>query len=147
MTDVWDSDPGPLTEADRLKILNRIHSLLFWLGKMVPEEELLEGVKVPLREVIYRYIINEHPTEEEVRGAMDLADALDAKAKLLEKQLHEDQMTKGQAHIILDEICGLLRAVDDIRKARGANAPVRARAVMNRVQDERRWLSFVKKIS
>ncbi len=147
MTDVWDRDPSPLTEDDRRKILSRIHSLLFWLGKSIPEEELLEGVKVPLREVIFRFIINEHPTGEEVQGAMDLADTLEAKARQLEKQLHENHLSRGEAHIILDEICGLLRAVDDIRKARGASAPVKAKAVMNRVQDERRWLTFVKKVS
>jgi hypothetical protein len=52
MTDVFDLDPNPLTEEDRRRILGRIHSLLFWLGKFIPEEELLEGEKVPLRDVI-----------------------------------------------------------------------------------------------
>lgn len=142
-----DRDPSPLTEEDRRRILSRIHSLLFWLGKFIPEEELLEGEKVPLREVIFRYITKESPSPEEVQGALDLADTLEAKARQLEKQLNEGILTKGEAHIILDEICGLLRAVDDIRKSRGANAPIKAKAMMDRVQDERRWLAFVKKIT
>ncbi len=136
-----------MTEDDRRRILNRIHSLLFWLGKLIPEEELLEGEKIPLREVTYRYIMSENPSPEEVQGALELADALETKAKQLEKQLVEEHLTKGEAHVILDEICGLLRAVDDIRKSKGANAPIKAKAIMNRVQDERRWLSFVKKIT
>lgn len=127
--------------------MNRIHSLLFWLGKFIPEEELLEGEKIPLRDVIFHYIMKENPSPEEVQGALDLADALEAKARQLEKQLHEDRLTRGEAHLILDEICGLLRAVDDIRKSRGANVPIKAKAMMNRVQDERRWLSFVKNIT
>jgi hypothetical protein len=147
MTDAFDRDPSPLTEEDRRKILGRIHSLLFWLGKFIPEEELLEGEKVPLRDVIFRYIMKENPSPEEVQGALDLADALEAKARQLEKQLQEGILTKGEAHAILDEICGLLRAVDDIRKSRGANAPIKAKAMMDRVQDERRWLTFVKNVT
>jgi hypothetical protein len=147
MTGALDRDPSPLTEEDRRKILSRIHSLLFWLGKFIPEEELLEGEKVPLRDVIFRYIMKENPSPEEVQGALDLADALEMKARQLEKQLQEGRLTRGEAHVILDEICGLLRAVDDIRRSRGANAPIKMKAMMNRVQDERRWLSFVKNIT
>jgi hypothetical protein len=147
MTDIWDADPRPLTEEDRRKILSRLHSLLFWLGKLIPEEDLLEGERIPLREVIFRFVMNEKPSPEEVQGAMALADVLEAKARFLEKDLREKQLTKGQAHIILDEICGLLRAVDDIRKAKVGSVPIMAKTIMNRVQDERRWLSFVKKIT
>jgi hypothetical protein len=136
-----------LTEEDRRKILSRIHSLLFWLGKFIPEEELLEGERVALRDVIFRYIMKENPSPEEVQGALDLADSLEEKARQLERQLQEGRLTKGKAHAILDEICGLLRAVDDIRKSSGTNAPIKAKAIMNRVQDERRWLSFVKNIT
>jgi hypothetical protein len=147
MTGALDLDPSPLTEEDRRKILSRIHSLLFWLGKFIPEEELLEGEKIPLRDVIFRYVMKENPSPEEVQGALDLADALETKARQLEKQLQEGVLTRGEAHIILDEICGLLRAVDDIRRSRGANAPIKVKAMMNRVQDERRWLSFVKNVT
>ncbi len=147
MTDIWDTDTKPLTEEDRRKILSRLHSLLFWLGKLIPEEELLDGERIPLREVIFRFVMNEKPSPEEVQGAMALAEALEAKARKLEKGLQVDNLTRGQAHMILDEISGLLRGVDDIRKAKGTNGPIMAKAVMNRVQDERRWLSFVKKIT
>ena len=147
MTDIWDADPRPLTEEDRRKILSRLHSLFFWLGKLIPEEELLEGESIPLREVIFRFIMEENPSPIEVQGAMDLADVLEAKARRLEKQLNEGQFTKGEAHILLDEICGLLRAVDDIRKSRGASASIIAKTIITRVQDERRCLSFVKKVT
>ncbi len=147
MTDKWDSDRNPLTENDRHKILSRLHSLLYWLGKFIPEQEWLDGEKIPLRDVIFQFVMKENPSPEDVQGAMALADALDAKARKLEKELQQRQMTKGEAHMLLDEICGLLRGVDDIRKAKGANAPILAKAMMDRVQDERRWLSFVKKVT
>ena len=127
--------------------MSRLHSLLFWLGKFIPEEELLEGESIPLREVIFRFVMKEDPSPEEVQGATDLANVLEAKAKKLEKQLYEFQLTKGEAHILLDEICGLLRAVDDIRRSKGASVSIMAKVIMNRVQDERRWLNFVKNIT
>ncbi|MCX6652853.1 MAG: DUF5788 family protein [Methanomassiliicoccales archaeon] len=147
MNDVFDSDPGPLTEEDRRKILGRIHSLLYWLGKFIPEEELLERERVQLRDVIFNYVTKQKPTEEEVQGALFLADALEGRAKQLESELSEGDLTKGQAHILLDEICGLLRAVDEIRHAQDASAQIKAKALMSRVTDEKRWLSFVRSVS
>lgn len=128
-------------------ILARIHSPLFWLGRPIPEEVLLEGEKVPLREVIFRYITNENPSPGEIQGALDLADALEVKTGLLERQLSAEPLATGEAHAILDEVLGLLRAVDDIRKARGVEAPFRSTARLDRVKDERRWLDFVRKIT
>jgi hypothetical protein len=49
--------------------------------------------------------------------------------------------------MLLDEICGLLRAVDEIRHAQDASAQIKAKALMNRVTDERRWLDFVRSVS
>ena len=147
MTDVQEADSSPLTEEDRKKILGRLHSILYWLGKFIPEEELLQGENIPLREVIFRFIMKENPSPEEVQGAMDLANVLEAKARQLEKQLEVGQLTKGEAHKILHEASGLLRAVDEIRRSRGANAPILAKSMMDRIQDERRWLTFVKEIT
>ena len=145
--DGQEADASPMTEEDRQKILGRLHSLLYWLGKFIPEEELLQGESIPLREVVFRFIMKENPSPEEVQGAMDLANVLEAKARELEKQLEVGQLTKGEALEILDEASGLLRAVDELRRARGTSAPLLAKTIMNRVQDERRWLSFVKQIT
>jgi hypothetical protein len=144
--DAFDEDTNPLKEADRLKILSRIHSMLYWLGKFIPEEELLEGQNVRLREVIFNYVSKPNPTPDEVEGALSLASALERKARELETELRTKQMTKGHAPVRLDEICGLLRGVEDIRRSRGAEAQIRAATLMSRVKDERRWLEFVKEI-
>jgi hypothetical protein len=122
----------------------RIHSLLFWLGKFIPEEELLEGQRIPLREIIFNFISKAEPSEEEVEEAMSLAEALQRKAKALEMEIRDKQISKGEAHLLLDEICGLLRAVDEIRHAKVGEANVKAMALMKRVADEKRWLNFVR---
>ncbi|HUL39815.1 MAG TPA: DUF5788 family protein [Methanomassiliicoccales archaeon] len=145
--DKWDLDSSPLTDQDRAKILARIHSALFWLGKFIPEEEIIEGEKVPLRDIIFNFVSKEHPSDEEVLEALSLADAMQRKARSLETSLKsEGNLTKGQAHMLLDEICGLMRAVDEIRTSRGADAHLKARALMSRVQDEKRWQEFVKSV-
>lgn len=146
-TDEWDLDTSPLTEQDRTKIMARIHSALFWLGKFIPEEEVIEGQKVPLRDVIFNFVSKEHPSEDEVLEALSLADAMQKKARQLEASLQaEDRLTKGQAHMLLDEICGLMRAVDEIRTSRGADAQLKAKALMTKVSDEKRWQDFVKSV-
>lgn len=122
----------------------RIHSLLFWLGKFIPEEELLEGQRIPLREIIFNFISKAEPSKEEVGDAMSLAEALQRKAKDLEMEVRYKQLSKGEAHMLLDEICGLLRAVDEIHHAKVGEANVKAVALMKRVADEKRWLHFVR---
>ena len=144
INDKWDLNPNPLSEEDRRRIMARIHSLLFWLGKFIPEEELLEGQRIPLREIVFNFISKAEPSEEEVEDVMSLAEALQRKAKALEQELNYKQMSKGEAHMLLDEICGLLRAVDEIRHAKVGEANVKAMALMKRVADEKRWLHFVR---
>lgn len=144
INDKWDLDPNPLSEEDSRRIMARIHSLLFWLGKFIPEEELLEGQRIPLREIIFNFISKAEPSEEEVEEAMSLAEALQRKAKALEMEIRDKQISKGEAHLLLDEICGLLRAVDEIRHAKVGEANVKAMALMKRVADEKRWLHFVR---
>jgi hypothetical protein len=146
--DKWDLDTRPLSEEDRTKIMARIHSALFWLGKFIPEEDLLDGRVVPLRDVIYKFVSKEQPTEEEVLEALSLADSMQRKARELEASLKNgENLTKGQAHMLLDEICGLMRGVDEVRTAKGADAQIKAKALMAKVHDERRWQDFVKSVS
>ena len=139
-----DLDSGPLTEEDRRRVLARVHSLLYWVGKFIPEEEILEDQKVPLRDIVFHFIANPNPSPEEVEGALSLANAIDRKAKELEVSLKESpDLTKGQAHMMMDEINGLLRAVDEIHHAKGADERLKAMALMSKVNDEKRWLTFI----
>jgi hypothetical protein len=145
MNDRFDLDSGPLTEEDRRKVLARVHSLLFWVGKFIPEEELLQGQMVPLRDIVFRFLVKPDPSAEEVEAALSLADVMERKAREQEKCLREcPGLTRGQAHMMMDEINGLLRAVDEIHHAKGADERIKAQALMTRVRDEKRWLTFIK---
>ncbi|HEY3419724.1 MAG TPA: DUF5788 family protein [Methanomassiliicoccales archaeon] len=135
-----------LTESERRAIISRIHSLLFWVGKLVPQHEIVEGRQIDLRDVIFQFISKEKPTPEDIQGAKDLADLLEKKARDLEKQLSDHEVTKANAYRLLDEICGLLRGVDELRNSHGDLAVYQKTALMAKVRDERRWLQFVEQL-
>jgi hypothetical protein len=135
-----------LSESERKAIISRIHSLIFWVGKFIPQHEIVEGKEIDLRDVIFQFISKEDPSPEEIQGARDLADMLEKKARELEKQIKDDEITRANAYQMLDEICGLLRAVDDLRNSHGEMAVYKKTALMSKVNDERRWLQFVDQI-
>jgi hypothetical protein len=135
-----------LSESERRAIISRIHSLLFWVGKFVPQLETVNGRQIDLRDVVYRFVSKDDPTLEEVQGAKDLSDILDKKARELELQIKEPDLTRVHAYQLLDEICGLLRAVDELRFAHGKTAKYKMTALMAKVNDERRWMRFVEQL-
>ena len=132
-----------LSESERRAIISRIHSLLFWVGKFVPQHEIVDGRQIDLRDVVYQFVSQDNPSPEEVQGAKDLADILERKARELETQISDRGVTRANAYRLLDEICGLLRAVDELRNSHGDLAKYQKTALMAKVNDERRWLQFV----
>ena len=132
-----------LTEVDRRAIISRIHSLLFWVGKFVPQHEIIEGREIDLRDIIFRFVSKEDPTPEDIQGAKDLAERLEKKARELEKVIRVDEVTRADAYRMMDEICGLLRAVDELRNSHGDVALYKKTALMEKVNDQKRWLQFV----
>ena len=144
--DIEDNGSERLSENDRRAIISRIHSLLYWVGMFVPQVEIVNGKRVDLRDVVYQFVSKEDPSLEEVQGARALSDMLDRKARELELEIRERDLTKVHAYQLLDEICGLLRAVDELRNSHGKTAKFKMLALMAKVNDERRWLQFVEQI-
>ena len=144
--EIEDQESERLSESDRRAIISRIHSMLYWVGKFVPQLEIVEGEQVDLRDVVYRFVSREEPTLEEVQGAKELSDILEKKARELEKQLKEKEVSKVNAYQLLDETCGLLRAVDELRSSHGKTAKYKKAALMAKVSDEKRWLQFIEQL-
>jgi len=133
-----------LTEEERAKMLARIHSLVYWVGMLIPEHELLGGRDLDLRDIVFRLTTKDSLTEEEVAEARELIDLLKAKESSLERRLSHDPMTEGTAKEMLAEICGLLRAVDELREAQSPeHAEFRKQEIMRRVEDAKRWQTFL----
>ncbi|MBN1676941.1 MAG: hypothetical protein JW880_00220 [Candidatus Thermoplasmatota archaeon] len=136
-----------LTDEERAKMLARIHSLVYWVGMLIPEHELLGGSGIDLREVVYNLTTKEHLTDDEVDEIHKLIDLLKAKERSLERTLAHDPMATGTAKELLAEICGLLRAIDELRSTESQeHAEFSAQEVMKRVGDAKRWQRFLEAI-
>lgn len=153
-----DTDgPGPpvkvvdgrrlLAEDERERMVATLHSLVFWVGVLIPEWELVGDREIELREIVYRLTTKEHLTEEDVQRIGDLVGLLGAREKELERKLAHDPMTVDAAKALLDETRGLLKAIDDLRSAEtDEHASVGKDEVMARIKDARRWKEFVEQI-
>ncbi len=136
-----------LTDEERAKMLARIHSLVYWVGMLIPEHELLGGGEIDLREVVYNLTTKEHLTDDEIDEIHELIDLLKAKERSLERRLVHDPMTTGTAKELLSEICGLLRAIDELRATESQeHAEFSKQEVMKRVEDAKRWQRFLEAI-
>ncbi len=148
MLDLKDacSGPGVLTSGDRGKIISRIHSLLFWVGEIIPQEIQIEDRTVKLRDVVFNYLIAENPTEEERKDAEVLAVLLDKHVKEVETEILRGDIGRAEACELMNEARSYLRAVDELRASKGDEAELKRHDLMNRVEDARRWQQFVDKV-
>jgi hypothetical protein len=135
---------GPLTEEDRKRILGRIHSMLYWLGRVLPDEVELNDHKVNLRDFVNEYLQKERPTEMERQEASALSDLLKKKARLIEADIGTDGLTRKQACDMMGEVCTLLRAVDELQTSPKEEATLMHEELMKKVDDAKRWDRFVK---
>jgi hypothetical protein len=141
-----NADDASLTESDRRKLLSKIHSALFWVGRQIPEEEDVEGEMVDLRDIVFRYIANENPSLQEMDGAYSLARRLQYKVDDMEGQIKHADLTIGEAEEILDHTLGLMRAIEELKKRGGPGSDVKLQALLCKVDDQRRWLDFVRSL-
>jgi hypothetical protein len=136
-----------LTPEERAKMLARIHSLVYWVGMLVPERELLAGSEIDLREVVFKLTNKDVLTPEEQAQVHELIRLLREKERSLEKRLARDPMTVETAQSLLEEICGLLKAMDELRTVESPErAELRKSELLNRLEDARRWKKFAESI-
>ncbi|HIH77281.1 MAG TPA: hypothetical protein HA343_08245 [Methanomassiliicoccales archaeon] len=135
-----------LTSEERKKILSRLHSLLFWVGENVPNTEELDGRNVQLKDVVFRFITEQQPNEDTVRSAHELARSLEHKARSLERDLRLEPIERETAYRVMHEALGLLRAVDELRDIKVKDRNLKARELMSKVSDEKRWLGFLQEV-
>lgn len=136
-----------LTEDERGRMIATIHSMVFWVGVLIPEWELVGDREIELRETVFRLTTKDQLTEEDLRRIQDLTELLVAREKELEKKLSHNPMTLDAAKALMEEIRGLLKAIDDLRSAEtDESASVGKDEVMARIEDARRWKDFVERI-
>jgi hypothetical protein len=141
-----NADDTSLTESDRSKLLSKIHSALFWVGRQIPEEEDVEGERVKLKDIVFRYIAKNNPSLQEMEGAYSLARRLQSKVDDMESQIKHADMTVREAEELLDHTLGLMRAIDELKKRGGPGSDVKLQALLCKVDDQKRWLDFVRSL-
>ena len=55
-----------LTGEDRAKMIARIHSLVYWVGMLIPEHETLGDSEIDLREIVYNLTSKEKLTPDDI---------------------------------------------------------------------------------
>jgi hypothetical protein len=136
-----------LTEAEREKMISVIHSMVFWVGVLIPEYQLVGDQEMELRDTVYRLTTKEHLSPEDTESIDRLVGQLRTREKELERNLAHDPMTVDAAKALLEEIRGLLKAVDELRFAESEEqARVGKDEVVSRVEDARRWHDFMKQV-
>lgn len=137
-----------LTDDERATLLSRVHSLVYWVGMLIPEHELLGGSEIDLREVVYNLTTKDQLTNDEVAQVNELIRLIKERERLLETRLSHDPMTLDTAKAMVEETCGLLRAIDELRTVETKEkAEFRKADVISRLDDARRWQKFVESIS
>jgi hypothetical protein len=85
---------------------------------------------------------------DDIAQVNELIRHLKAKERELEKKLAHDPMTLNSAKELLEETCGLLRAIDELRSVETPEkAEFRKRDLVSRVEDAKRWQKFVESIT
>lgn len=136
-----------LTGEDRAKMIARVHSLVYWVGMLIPEHEVLGDSEIDLREVVYNLTTKDKLTAGDIAQVNELIGLLKAKERGLEKRLAHDPMTLNSAKELLEETCGLLRAIDELRSVETLEkAEFRKNDLLSRIEDAKRWKKFVDSI-
>jgi len=137
-----------MTDEEREKMMSTIHSMVFWVGILVPEFEMVEDHEIELRETVYRLTTKDHLSDEDRVRIDALIESLRNKERVLELRLKHDAMTVDSAKALMEEIRGLLKAIDELRYAESIeHAHVGKDEVLSRVEDARRWHRFIQDIS
>jgi hypothetical protein len=140
----WD---GVLSLQERSRIFARLHSAFGAVGAAIPDYEVLDGRRIPLKRVIFDYLGKPGLTRKELQAADGLAEGLGRKVKDLEARLREGELTEQGAVDLMKEALGLMRALQHLRGLRDPeNIRLARRDLLVRVDDESRWLEFLKKV-
>ena len=140
-------DQSLLTEEERQHILSRAHSVFSWVGNLIPDREKFDDTEIDLRNVIFKLRTKKGITDDD----RDLARLLIVKIKKrkgeLENKLKRDPMTLTTAKQLLDEISGLVKAINDLHDVETSKDLIERKGViMSLVDDEKRWQKYLKKL-
>ncbi|MEM2839172.1 MAG: DUF5788 family protein [Thermoplasmata archaeon] len=136
-----------LTTEERERILDRAHSVFSWVGNLIPERENLDGIMINLRETVFALRTKKDISDADRQLAHVLIQKIKSRKKELEEHLGHDELTKDTAMALLDEISGLVKAINDLHDIEFAeDLDIKKAEIMNRVDDEKRWQEYLRRL-
>jgi hypothetical protein len=127
--------------------MNRIQSLFNWIGATIPEQVEIENKQIKLRKLVSDFITKSDVSDEDKENIRILIKALKKKSLELRQVISTQEISDHQAMELLDEITGILRAVDRLRNLTEDNEEEiysGKEDLMRKIDDEKRWLKFTR---
>ncbi len=138
---------GILSEDERARIIKRLHSMLSWVGSIIPDKEVISGEPVDLRTAISELIRKSELSREDLEKARILAKGISERERDLEGTIVHGDITEEQALELLEEARGLLRAVEELSNIQERGKAIKIKEeLLGKVDDEKRWKKFIDKI-
>jgi hypothetical protein len=141
---------GILTLEERKRILARVDSMFSWVGASIPDRLEADGDVIHLKRTIHDLIMKKELDGSDRKRIRALVRALDRKGKGLRELITSGDISEEQAVEIYEEMRGILRAVSRLRKLEsgeeGERIETERDALMRRVDDERLWREYLKKV-
>jgi len=136
-----------LTDEERERILDRAHSVFSWVGNLIPDKEKFDNTEIELRNVIFKLRTKKGITDDDRELARLLIQKIKGRKGELENRLKNDKMTLAAAKKLLDEMSGLVKALNDLHDVELSDELIeRKSAIFNRIDDEKRWQKYLKRI-
>jgi hypothetical protein len=138
---------GILTEDERARIIKRLHSMLSWVGSIIPDKEVISGEPVDLRKTISELVRKSELTKEDLKRARILANGISERERDLEGTIIHGDITEEEALELLEQARGLLRAIEELSNIQERGKAIKAKEILlSKVDDEKRWKKFTDKI-
>ena len=136
-----------LTDEERQRILDRAHSVFSWVGNLIPDKEKFGNTEIELRNVIFKLRTKKGITDDDRELARLLIQKIKGRKSELENKLKNDKITLAVAKKLLDEMSGLVKAINDLHDVELSDDLIdRKAAIFNRIDDEKRWQKYLKRI-
>jgi hypothetical protein len=138
---------GVLQPEERERIMNRIQSLFNWIGATIPEDVEIENKNIKLRKLVSDFITKSDVSDDDKENIRILIKALKKKSVELRQIISTQDISDHEAMELLDEITGILRAVDKLRNLTEDDEELifsGKEDLMRKIDDEKRWLKFTR---
>ncbi|MBA1343557.1 MAG: hypothetical protein C5S52_08180 [ANME-2 cluster archaeon] len=135
-----------LSVSEREKLLHGLHGYLAWVGAEIPDVFEIDGIEIPLHELVWRLINKKELAESETAGIESLIRALEEKEVYDETALAKETITREEAENLYNEASGLLRVIMDLKGIENGAHPdkdVRRKVLQKKISDARGLLKFV----